>query len=100
MNTIETPADNSELNLEDRISVAAHQIWVDEGQPEGRAEDHWFQACKMIAEEDEAIMAQIEPEWLQRSPEIEQTVEEAQPEKSELSKSIEEIKKRLIGRAA
>lgn len=100
MNITETPLDLPELSLEDRISIAAHQLWEDEGQPEGRAEVHWFQACKMIAAEDQTITTHVEPDWLQRNSEIPQFAEDSQPEKSELSKSIDEIKKRLMGHAA
>ncbi|MCU0831363.1 MAG: DUF2934 domain-containing protein [Rhizobiaceae bacterium] len=26
------------------IREIAHRLWVEEGQPEGRADDHWFKA--------------------------------------------------------
>ena len=29
---------------EDRIRQRAHQLWEEEGRPEGRAEDHWSRA--------------------------------------------------------
>jgi predicted RNA polymerase sigma factor len=29
---------------EDRIRERAHQIWVEEGKPEGRSMDHWLRA--------------------------------------------------------
>jgi hypothetical protein len=29
---------------EQRIRERAHQIWIDEGRPEGRATDHWLRA--------------------------------------------------------
>ena len=35
-----------------RIRQRAYRIWQDEGQPEGRAEDHWQLAECAIAEED------------------------------------------------
>jgi Protein of unknown function (DUF2934) len=99
MNTTETPIDTPEMSVEDRIRTAAHQLWEDEGQPEGCADDHWHRACEMIAAQDQTIN-HVEPEWLQRNPETPEMVEEQASDKSELSKSIEEIKKRLIGRAA
>lgn len=30
---------------EDHIRHHAYMLWLDDGQPEGRAEDHWHQAC-------------------------------------------------------
>ncbi len=39
-------------NLEHRIRERAYQIWLDEGQPEGRAEAHWEMARELIAIED------------------------------------------------
>lgn len=32
------------LPKEDQIAARAHQIWVDQGRPQGRDEEHWFQA--------------------------------------------------------
>jgi hypothetical protein len=29
---------------DDRIRERAHQIWIEEGQPNGRALDHWLRA--------------------------------------------------------
>lgn len=34
---------------EQRIRERAYQIWLDEGQPEGRDKDHWHQAETQIA---------------------------------------------------
>jgi Protein of unknown function (DUF2934) len=97
MNTLQTISEIPVMDIEDRIRAAAHQLWEDEGRPEGCADDHWRRACEMIAAQDQADVKHNEPEWLQRNPEI----EEALPaEKSDLSRSVDEIKKRLIGRAA
>jgi hypothetical protein len=35
-------------NLERLIRARAHQHWEQEGRPEGRAEDHWFEARKLV----------------------------------------------------
>jgi hypothetical protein len=35
---------------EQRIRDRAHQIWQDEGCPEGRADEHWAQAEREVAE--------------------------------------------------
>ena len=37
---------------EDRIRRKAHELWVAEGHPHGRHEDHWEQAREIIAIED------------------------------------------------
>jgi hypothetical protein len=39
---------------EQRIRERAYQIWLDEGQPDGRDKEHWEQAEKQIAEKKEA----------------------------------------------
>jgi hypothetical protein len=39
-------------DLEKRIRDRAHQIWLEEGSPEGRAESHWELAKIAIALED------------------------------------------------
>jgi Protein of unknown function (DUF2934) len=100
MELIPTIVDTLEISTEDRIRAVAHQLWVDEGQPEGCADDHWHRACEMIAAQDQPPINHVEPEWLQRNPETPELAEELVSEKSELSKSIDEIKKRMIGRAA
>jgi len=35
-------------NLEHLIRARAHQLWEQEGRPEGRAEDHWYEARKLV----------------------------------------------------
>lgn len=100
MDLIPTIVDTPEISLEDRIRAAAFQLWEDEGQPEGCADAHWHRACDVIAAQDQTIVVVAEPEWLQRNPEAPEMLEEQSAEKSELSKSIDEIKKRMIGRAA
>lgn len=36
---------------EDRIRERAHQLWEEEGRPDGRADAHWFQAKEIVAVE-------------------------------------------------
>ena len=91
MDKTQTSVETTPLSLEDRIRAAAHQLWADEGRPEGLAETHWQRACEMIAQEDEATA----PEWMHRETEI-----VAKIEKTESPTSIGEIKKRLESRAA
>ncbi|MBS7544743.1 DUF2934 domain-containing protein [Ancylobacter oerskovii] len=37
---------------EEHIRRRAHRLWEEEGRPEGRAEQHWFQAKEMLAVEE------------------------------------------------
>jgi hypothetical protein len=39
-------------DLEARIRQRAHQMWVDEGRPDGKADNHWELAKMAIALED------------------------------------------------
>ena len=41
------------MSDEERIRRRAHEIWEREGRPEGRQEDHWAQACREIAAEED-----------------------------------------------
>ncbi len=36
---------------EERIRRRAHEIWEREGRPEGREQDHWFQARRETKDE-------------------------------------------------
>ena len=84
--------DSDHTALEAEVRALAHQIWEDEGQPEGLSDDHWFRATAMIAEAQ-----RDNPNWLQRTA-IEEKV---QVDKiSNLAASIEEIKRKIVGRAA
>lgn len=38
--------------FEQRIRERAHQIWLEEGQPEGRDEAHWEMARELVAQQD------------------------------------------------
>jgi hypothetical protein len=35
-------------NVEHRIRARAHQLWEQEGRPDGRAEHHWHEARKLV----------------------------------------------------
>jgi len=39
---------------EDHIRHYAYMLWLEEGQPEGRAEEHWSQACFTAEAKEEA----------------------------------------------
>jgi len=38
-------------DLEDRIKRRAHQIWEEEGRPDGRHDEHWMRALEEFADE-------------------------------------------------
>ncbi len=46
--TDEQPGSSSR---EERITNLAHQMWEDEGQPEGKADEHWARATALVDEE-------------------------------------------------
>jgi Protein of unknown function (DUF2934) len=65
---------------DDLIRTIAHNIWMDEGCPEGKTEELWARANLIVAafsslvEGDEALVAQdasaasaVEPQWLVRT---------------------------------
>ena len=49
---------------EHRIRERAHEIWIEEGRPEGRASDHWLRARWELAQapQPEKELAQLEGE--------------------------------------
>ena len=50
-------------DLQQRIRKRAHQIWEDEGRPEGRADVHWEKARILVAiEDDKTSLVPVEPE--------------------------------------
>lgn len=40
-------------DVDRRIRERAYRLWIEEGRPDGRAEDHWQRAAAQIAREDE-----------------------------------------------
>lgn len=38
------PAKPKQKPTREQIGARAHQIWIEEGRPEGRSLDHWFRA--------------------------------------------------------
>lgn len=44
--------ERSSLPKDEEIASRAHQIWENQGRPEGRADEHWFQAlCELCSDE-------------------------------------------------
>ena len=35
------------ISSEDRVAAIAYALWLEEGQPHGRAEAHWFKALEL-----------------------------------------------------
>jgi hypothetical protein len=54
--------DDSGREREERIRRRAYELWVEEGQPEGRAEDNWERARALVEAEDGAGGAAVEAE--------------------------------------
>jgi hypothetical protein len=73
MKTPRTPIETPELDLEQQKQLIAHQLWEDEGRPEGKAEAHWEQACLVVMSLVEGEAA-ASPVWLKRhdEPTVEQ----------------------------
>jgi hypothetical protein len=44
----------SDVDREQRIRERAYKIWLEEGQPYGHGNEHWAQAEKQLAEEENA----------------------------------------------
>ena len=87
------PLSLREESMEEQITALAHRIWEEEGKPEGMADDHWYRAVTIITE-----MAQLpNPNWLLKAPNEQDMQLER---KLNLAASIEEIKRKIVGRAA
>lgn len=44
---------NTELaSPESRVAAIAYALWLEEGQPQGRAEAHWFKALDLVNTEE------------------------------------------------
>ena len=89
--------ESPETSLEtiERIRALAHQLWEDEGRPEGRAEQHWLTAEAIIKAQLEAARTE-KPEWLRPGP----TPAAADAEPTEAAvKDLGDIRQRLQGRS-
>ena len=45
------------MDREERIRQRAHEIWEREGRPEGREQQHWYQALEEIAVEEDGSLS-------------------------------------------
>jgi hypothetical protein len=49
-------------DFEERIRAKAHELWVEEGRPEGREDVHWERARTLVAiEEDRTTLKPVAP---------------------------------------
>lgn len=39
-------------DAQERVRERAYRLWIEEGQPEGRADRHWEAATKIVEEEE------------------------------------------------
>ena len=67
----------NQKSLEERIRRRAYQMWLEEGKPEGRAEDHWDKASELIAIED-GQLSTLKPVETTRSEPIEAVTNQAE----------------------
>lgn len=44
--------EREDLEHEERIRCRAHQLWEEEGRPDGRHDDHWERARQLVAIEE------------------------------------------------
>ncbi len=44
-----------EKELDDRVRKRAYEIWLEQGQPQGRELDHWFRAKEELAPATENV---------------------------------------------
>ncbi|BBK32687.1 DUF2934 family protein [Stella humosa] len=45
------------MDRQERVRRRAHELWITEGRPEGKAEDHWHAAEELTAHEDKQMLA-------------------------------------------
>ena len=48
------------VSIEDRVRAIAYALWLEEGQPDGRSEAHWFKAHELVNVEARQVSS-IEP---------------------------------------
>lgn len=52
---------------EDKIREAAYRLWQDEGQPEGRDQDHWTQAVAALTPQEPSAQPSPAPKPARKS---------------------------------
>ena len=51
---------------EERVGLLAFQLWEEQGKPDGKEEEHWYLACKIIDGEAAGETSEALPTWLNR----------------------------------
>ena len=86
-----------QTDLEARKREIAHRLWEENGRPDGKAEEHWAQACLILM--DLGAGPVENPIWLQKQAEDE--VAENMPIEIQsdetIERSIQSLKKRIAG---
>ncbi len=85
------------IDRDARIRAIAYSIWEEEGQPDGKSEEHWLRACELVDMAESQAAAILDPAWLQRAeaqqaeaPAAKEPVPEAAP--APLSEAIRRLK--------
>ncbi len=85
---------------EQRIRQRAHQIWLDEGSPEGRSRDHWETAEAAIDAED--AVAALAPMNKPAKPKAERgrSISDPSPKSPKPAKDLSDVAVSLDEKAA
>jgi Protein of unknown function (DUF2934) len=94
--SITTP-ETTPMDLEEHKRRIAYELWENEGRPEGKAEEHWNQACLVVM----SLQDETSPDWLQRqeaaaTPIMAKTAES----KKQTAQPIDVARRRLVERSA
>lgn len=49
------------FDAEAQVRAVAHTLWVEEGMPEGRADDHWQKAVEIVTAQAAEVTAAAAP---------------------------------------
>ena len=63
----------SQHTREERVGLLAFQLWEEQGRPDGKAEEHWYLACKITDGEATGVTSEVLPTWLNRGSENAET---------------------------
>lgn len=61
-------------DFETRIRERAYQLWIERGQPEGRADDHWDEAARLVEEESASAVGLQQQDVIGAGPETDAAV--------------------------
>lgn len=55
-------------DVNERIRERAYRLWIEEGQPEGRADRHWDEARRLVEEEGQETAGTADIETIAADP--------------------------------